>query len=213
MATIATIADVLEVIETDLSDQALQRLLDTAEQDVRDYSTKTQRATLPVIVWDTDYVLQLGQADGTITVPSLGSYPYVRFEGTVGADADSFVADTSQLRTAGSGTDTIIPVTDGGAVMASAFVVTANTERTELTIDASGTTEPVTITRILGICTVEPPIGMRSAVIDLVKLAVEYDILQSERVGQFSEVKKDYHNERYKVLKRLVFASKGSLVA
>ena len=214
MVTIATVADVLEAVETDLPDEVIARLLATAEEDVRDYCTTAQRNTLPVVVTDVAFVILPGVPDQVWTLPSaVGVYPIVRFEGTVGANDDPFTADTTYLTTAGAGTGTVTPVTAAGLIFAGAFVVTADSDRMELTIDATLATEPVTITRLLGICTVEPPTVMVSAVIDLVKLALEYDIVQAERIGQASETKKDYHNERFKVLKRLVYASKGSLVA
>ena len=214
MATIATVADVLEAVETDFPDNVIERLLETAEEDIREYSTSRQRNTLPVVVTDVDFVILPGVPDQVWTLPSaVGAYPIVRFEGTVGANADPFTADTTYLTTAGAGTGTITPVTAAGPVAGGAFVVTADADRMELTIDATLATEPVTITRLVGLCTVEPPTVMVSAVIDLVKLALEYDIVRAERTGQFSETKNDYHDERFKVLKRLVYASKGSLVA
>ena len=214
MATITTVADVLEAVETDLPDLVISRLLETAEEDVRDYCTTAQRNALPVVITDVDFVILPGVPDQVWTLPSaVGVYPIVRFEGTVGANADPFTAGTTYLTTAGAGTGTITPVTAAGPVAGGAFVVTADVDRMELTIDATLATEPVTITRLLGICTVQPPAVMVSAVIDLVKLALEYDILQSERIGQASETKNDYHDERFKVLKRIVYASKGSLVA
>ena len=209
MATILTVEEVLDAVETDLSDSTLQRLVETAEDDVREYLTPKQRLRLPVILVDQDYALVLGTDDGMLTVPALGTYPYVRFEGTYGANANSFQADTPNFLTAGSGTVTVTPGEDANAE----FTIAANDERTELTFGAGSTTEPVTITRILGICTILPPSQMVSAALDLVKLAVPYDGIRSERVGQFSQEKLDLQAERYKVLKRLIFMSDESLIA
>lgn len=214
MITIVTVAEVLDAVETDLPDQVLEQLIETAEDDVREYSTRAQRNTLPVVITVDDFVITPGDSDQVWTLPlSVGAYPIVRFEGIVGANAHTFVADTTYLTTAGTGVVTIIPVTSSGPVPGGAFNVTADADRMELTIDASATTEPVTITRLLGLCTTQPPTIMVSAVLDLVKLAIDYDIVSSERTGQHSEIKKDYHNERFKVLKRLVYASGRSLVA
>lgn len=209
MATILTVKEVLDTVETDLADSVLQRLIETAEDDVREYLTPKQRLTLPTILFDKGYAVVLGTDDGTLTVPTLGNYPYVRFEGTYGVGDASFMLDTSYLQTAGIGTVTVTP----GRVAAAEFIITANTERTELTFDALLTTEPVTITRILGLCTISPPSQMVSAAIDLVKLAVPYDGIRSERVGEFSQEKLDLQAERFKVLKRLIFMSDESLIS
>ena len=209
MATILTVAEVLAAVETDLPDEVIAQLIETAEDDVRDYLSSKQLARLPIILRDEDYVVVLGMMDEELAVPALGALPIVRFEGTVSLTADFWTQDTRNFLTAGTGVETITP----NALPAATFVIASNDERTLLTFDATLTTEPVTITRILGLCTLLPPTQMVSAAIDLVKLALEYDILSGERTGQYSETKKDYHSERYKVLKRLVFASKASLVA
>ena len=166
MATIVTVQEVLDASETDLPDSVLQRLIDTAELDVRKYLTPKQRLTLPTILFDKGYVVVLGTDVGTLAVPALGAYPYVRFEGTYGTGATSWTTDTENLLTAGSGAVTLTP----GGVAAAEFIIAANDERTLLTFDALLTTEPVTITRILGLCTILPPSQIVSAVIDLVKL-------------------------------------------
>ena len=44
----------------------------------------------------------------------------------------------------------------------------------------------------------------RSILIDLVRLAVGYDGLESERIGEYSRTARDYHMERSKVLNRLM---------
>ena len=44
------------------------------------------------------------------------------------------------------------------------------------------------------------------------RLAVRYTGVQTERVGDYSETLRDYHDERNKVLARLVYAGSTSLV-
>ena len=51
------------------------------------------------------------------------------------------------------------------------------------------------------------------AVIDLVQLRLQYDGLTSERVGDYTSTRREYHLERAKVLSRLLFAGTESIIA
>ena len=216
MATLATIADVLDSVETDLSDRTLQRLIDSAEEDVREYLTSTQRSCLPIIVWTGRYTPALGVPDGSLTLasPILG-YPIVRFEGTVveSGAAVPYAADTVALDQDG-GTDTLMPVTaDGMDVPDGAFVVTIDSTGLILTVDTTLTTAAVTVNRVLGLQTAIPPSKIITAVLDLVKVAVIYRGITTEEVGQYEVTQADYHSERGKILRRLIYASDASLAA
>ena len=205
----------LEAVETDLPDNVLQRLLDTAEEDVHRVSSRTERECLPLVVWTGSYTPTLGQPDGSLALPiSILGFPIVRFEGTVevGADNPTYQDDTEALDVDG-GTDTITPVTpDDTGVTAGAYVLTIDSTGQALTVDTTLTTAAVTITRILGLQTAVPPFNAVSAVIDLVKVGVIYRGLVNEQTGQYSVVFSGYHAERAKILGRLIFASSESLV-
>ena len=216
MATMATVAEVLEAIETDLPDRVLQRYLDGAEDDVRQYLTLTERCKLPATVWQGQFPLILG-AEDVLTVPSsVRGFPYVRFEGivTVGGSAQSFTADTPLLETDAAGTGTVTPIAaDGTVVTAGAFVVSVDEDGTSLTFDATATSAPLFVQRILGLQSTSHPALVVNAVMDLVQLNVVYRGLRNERVGQYGAGFLDFHEQRGRVLERLVYASNESLVA
>lgn len=217
MATLLTVADVLELVETDLPDSVLQRYLDTAEEDVRDYVTSDERKTLPVEVWTGSYSPTLGDADGSLTLPAaINGYPVVRFEGTVAHDGATpkYTVDTKELEEDESGSDTLTPVTaNDGEVTAGAFEVSIDSTGKILTVDTTDTTAAITITRVMGLQQSTHPVKFVQAVLDLVQLAVIRRGVESERVGQYSISPADYHKERGKVLTRLVFASGESLAS
>ena len=217
MATIATVADVLEAVETDLPDAVLQRMLDTAEDDVRNYLTATARDNLPVVVWSGHHSPTLGVADGSLTVPaSVRSYPIIRIEGTVVYDEETpaFTADTQKLAKDESGAEALTPVTRGGvSVAAGRFEIEVDDAGTELGFDTTDTTAAVVITRILGLQQANPPPQWVSASLDLVELAVRYKGIDTERVGQYSVTLSDYHRERARVLGRVVYTSAASLAS
>lgn len=126
LATLATVAEVLAEVETDLPDAVIQRYLDAAEDDVRDYLTSTEVKTLPVEVWTGKYTPTLGVSDGTLTLPaSILGYPWVRFEGTVVVDGKvrPFSADTDDLDEDG-GSDRITPALEEGTASVSPGVTT-----------------------------------------------------------------------------------------
>ena len=214
MATIATVADVLEAVETDLPDSVLLRLLDSAEQDVRIFITKDERATLPLVVWEGRYTPALGMADGSLTVRgSLFTFNYIRFEGkvTVNGEQVDYTADTEALDTDG-GSDTITPVlADDTEVAAGAFVATIDSTGLILTIDTTLTTAAVSIRRILGLAQLAPSARYVQAVLDLVKEGTLYRGIKTERVGQYDATLLDYHQERGKILGRLVYQGGESL--
>lgn len=215
MATLATVAEVLEVVETDFPDAVLQRYIDAAEEDVRDYLTSDERKTLPALVWTGKYTPALAADDGSLTLPaSIRGYPLVRFEGTVAHDGGTpaYSVDTDELEKDESGEDTLTPATtEGESVAAGAYAVSIDSTGKILTVDTTGTTAAVTITRVLGLQQAVHPVKMVQAVIDLVQLAVRQRGVESERVGQYDVTLNDYHRERNKVLERLVFASDKSL--
>ena len=227
MATLATIADVLASIETDLPDSVLGRMLDSAEEDVRAYVSATERAALPVVIWTGRYTPALNSDTGKLTVPnSIRVCPITRFEGTVTVDGSpvSFMADTEALaepldpddpNPPANLTATLTPVTvDGDEVAAGAFGVTVEVANGKvLTFDTTATTAAITLTRILALTTSVVPAKYQSATLDLVALAVLRRGISSERVGQYSMVLADYHQQRAAVLQRLLFASGSSLVA
>jgi len=215
MATIATVAEVLEIVETDLSDATIQRYLDSAEEDVRDYISSDERKTLPVVVWTGKFTPTLGAADNSLALPaSIRTYPMARFEGTVAYDGGTpaYTVDTEELEKDESGEDTLTPVTtDGDSVAAGGFHVEIDPTGKALTVDATSTTAAVTITRVLGLQQSVHPVKLAQAVIDLAQLAVRQRGVKSERVGQYSVSLADFHAERNKVLGRLVYASDKSL--
>ena len=214
--TLATIADVLEWVETDVSISALGRHLETAEEDVREHLTSTQRACLPIIVWTGRYTPALGVPDGSLTLRSpILSYPIVRFEGTVveGGATVAYAVDTVALDQDG-GTDTLTPVTaDGMDIPDGTFVVTIDSTGLILTVDTTATTAAVTVSRVLGLQTAVPPSKVVTAVLDLVKVALIYRGITTEEVGQYEVTQADYHSERGKILRRLIYASDASLAA
>ena len=354
MATLATTAEILESVETDLPDAVLQRMLDTAEADVRDYISVSDRVDLAVEFWSGEYTPALGTDDGILHLPApICYYPLVRFEGTV--DGDPFVIDSdfvSVLGQLGSGyptTDTVplaksalepglsirsysaeqvvlnangghylgfypwrlwvfdnyetarnshssgaafffrlytytglstggtftlqlsdapaspghygytasplwailastdewtefhephvpiafsftddpyvadmpeqvpltpVSVATGLPVAAGGFGIVADRPHCRnLTFIMTDTTAEIVITRVLGLQAAETPPVLKSAVLDLVQLAVQNKGgTTSERVGQYSVSPADYHRERARVLKSLVFAGTQSLV-
>ena len=213
MADLTTVQDIRDAVETDLPDSVLQRLIDTAETDVRGYMSADQLMTLPTVLLDGALVITPGDTL-TLATPSgsLGNYSILRFEGT--AAGESWTLDTRAFVASGAAvTSTITPASSTGPIVGAEFELTGNDYRTEFMFDGTATTVEVTVARVIGFQTVEPPIEVVSVIIDLVKLAVDYDLVSTERVGQYSETKKDYSNERYKVLKRVLFASGESLVA
>ena len=214
MATFATIADVFKALETDLPDSVLQRHLDTAEDEVRQYLTEKQRATLPVVLWDGRYVPALGESDGRLTLhESALSYPWVRLEGTVAEDGEmpAFSADTDKLEAPG-GTSSLVPTTADGAIVETAsFNVAVDETGKAFTINTTDTATAVVFTRVLGLQQPTHPARIVSAVIDLVELAVQCRGIRAKRVGQYSITLADYDAERAKVLGRLVYASGESL--
>ena len=214
MSTIATVAEVLDAVETDFPDSVLQRMLDAAEEDVRDHLTSTEQAKLPVVIWTGRYRPALNAADGSLTIPtSILACPIVRFEGTVAHNGatPAYTADTEELDEDG-GSDTLTPIlADDTEVAAGAYTVTIDDTGKVLTVDTTGTTAAVTITRILGLQQANPPARWVSATIDLVELAVRYRGVKMERVGQYDVTLADYHQERGRVLGRLVYASDKSL--
>lgn len=215
MSTIATVADVLAALETDLPDSVLQRYLDTAEDDIRAYLPATNRTALPVVVWTGKYTPILGEADGSLTLPSsIRGYPLVRFEGTVAqaSETPSYAVDTDQLQTAESGTATITPVVDDVAVAAGAYDVAIDDTGLILTVDTSATTAAVTITRILGLQTAAPPARYLDAVLSLVEISTRPRGIASKRVGQYGTTFMDPETARFKVLGRLVYASDESIL-
>ena len=213
-ATITSISEVLESVETDLPDPALQRLINGAEDDVRHYLSNSQLKTLPCVVWSGRYTPVLGDPNGSLTLLlSILGFPFVRFEGTVALNMATpvYTADTDELGVDG-GTDTIIPVTAGGiAVPDGGFVATIDSTGLILTIDTTLTTAAITITRVLALQTLVPPVQMVNAVLDLVMLGVRYRGIEEEEVGEYNVTLQDYHSQRGKVLKRLIFTGGTSL--
>ena len=210
MSTLTTVAAVLEQVETDLPDTALQRLLETAEVDVRSYASKVERASLPAVVWDIGYDAAIGVSDGSLTLPtSIRGYPIARFEGRItpaSGDPVSFELDTPDLETDESGTATLA-LTDAGT-----FDVTVSEDGLTLTIDTTSATKTFTLDRLLGLQTGSPPPPYVSAVIDLVKLGAQYEGPESERTGSYTVTFADYHRERNRVLERLMFSGNGSIL-
>ena len=212
MGTLTTVASVFDEIETDLPDATLQRMVDTAEVEVRAFASKGERATLPVIVWAGIYEAATGVADGTLTLPSsIRDYPLARLEGDItpagGGELVPFELDTTALETNGTGTATFT-LTDSGT-----FDVTVSDDGLTLTIDTTSATSAFTICRVLGLQSALPPVVYVSAVHDLVKLAAQYEGPEAERVGTYAVTFADYHKERNKVLERLAFAGTGPLLA
>ena len=75
MATMVTLSEVLDGLETDLSNKVVQRHVDEAEADVRNYISSTERKTLPVVIWTGRYTPTLG-ASAILTLPSsILTYP------------------------------------------------------------------------------------------------------------------------------------------
>ena len=215
-AILATVADVLASIETDAPDSVIQRKLDAAEADVRAYLSEAQGKTVPTDLLAEPYSIVPGDSDQTIMfASSIRTYRTLRLEGSIpsGGEAKTWTLDTGALRTDGAGTARIEPAPDGQAIPAGAFVITVDSSGKTLTIDATSTQVAVVITRLLGLSSSYSPQYIVDAVLDLVRLSLEYDLVQSERVDQYSEVKRDYDDERYKVLRRLLFRGGESIVA
>ena len=217
MATVETLTRVLEAVETDLPDSVIRRMLDTAEEDVRAILTTAQRALLPVVLWEGDLAPGAGEILFTSDIAAPTAYPILQFEGMVYADT-SFVQYHTQSRlfTAGAaGTGTIVPLTEAGAsISLESYTATYDASETRIEFTTQSPAGGVSVTRILGLATAAlAPATMRSAVTDLVMLAVLYRGIDSERIGQYTVSPSDHHAERAKVLKRLVFTSDESLVA
>ncbi len=213
MATLATVAEVLEQVETDLPDAVIQRYLDAAEADLRDYVSSDELKTFPVSIWSGRFMPTLGEADNDLRLlASPRGYPITRITGTVG-DA-GFHADTEELQTDESGLDLIVPVTTAGVrTPTGTFSVEISENGEVLTFDATHATAALTITNVDGLQQAVHPPKMVQAVMDLVQLALRQRGVKSERVGQYDVTLADYHEERNKVLSRLVYASDKSLVS
>ena len=143
MATLLTVADVLELVETDLPDSVLQRYLDAAEEDVREYVTSDERKTLPAIVWSGSFTPDLGEAEVELTLSSaLNAYPRARFEGTVADDGahPTFRADTLELEKDESGADTLTPLLTSKEITipaSDAYLVNPRISATDITEDTA----------------------------------------------------------------------------
>lgn len=207
---IVTVAQVLEAVETDLPDAVLTREVATASEDIRTYLPEAHIDLLPTIVWQGDYMPDLGVTDNEITLDSsILGYPQFRLEGdvTISGDPHTFTVDTTMLTSAGA-TDILTPVlADRTTVAGGTFNVEIDAAGTTLTIDTTSTTNVLRFTHAEGLQDQIAPPRIESAVLDLVMLAVQYRGIDTERVGQYNVALKDYHTERGKVLARLVLAS------
>ena len=216
MSRLVTVRDVLDAVETDLQDSVLSDYIEDAEADLTEYLSSTERSSLPVQYWSgairLDGVTTTGQAEAG-TVRSATAVRIAGFTDNGGVRV-AFYVDTNALNSSGSGTADLIPILSSGtAYSAGAFTASVDPQG-EITFTWTGTAAYIEITSIVGQA-ILGRVGYpqyRKAVLDLVRLAVRYTGVQTERVGDYSETLRDYHDERNKVLARLVYAGSTSLV-
>lgn len=221
MGVLATIADVKDAVTTSATDRTLQRLIDTAEEDIRRFLGEDERETLPVVVWTGAFTVPA--VDGTLTVAtSILTHNYVRFEGRVGTT--TFSADTAALDTDG-GSETLTPMdADGNPLSTAAFTATIDSTGRVITLVRTSTDTPV-LTRILGLTTQTVDARFVTAVVDLVENELTEgaggtgDVVR-ERIGQYevqfqqrtASAETSSHNVRFwQIIRRLVLAGDESL--
>ena len=214
MATLATVAEVLELVETDLPDSVIQLLLDAAEEDARIALGSEGGKTLPTVLWQGVFAPTLGAVTGLTILESVSGYAYTRIEGTVeyNGQREVFTSDTEEFLSGQSLTTIITPITeDGVSVQDGEFTLTVDTSGKVFTFDLTTTMAAIRITRILGLRTFSQSSSVKTAVLDLVRISVDYRGLQQERTGEHGQTWRDYHSERSKILTRVLFNGVDSL--
>ena len=214
MATLATVAEVLEFVETDLPNAVIQRFLDAAEEDARVALGSEGGKTLPTVLWQGVFAPALAMSTALTILESVSGYAYTRIEGTVeyNSERQVFTADTQEFLSGQSLTTTITPITeDGVSVSDGEFTLTVDTSGKVFTFDLTTTTAAIRITRILGLRTISQSASFKVAVLDLVRISLDYRGLEEEQTGEYEATWRNYHAERSQILLRVLFNGVDSL--
>jgi hypothetical protein len=167
MAALLTVAQMRGHVETDLADEALQRLIDDADEEIIDFAGEFDEQEDCTRNAELSTVLFLSRRAGTVStvVEQVGDD-----ETTLAVDDYRLRNGGTQIERLGTGTN---PRTTWGEIVTVTYVPVDRTVRR---------------TRVE---------------IDLVKLAVQYNALTSEGVGDYSSTAKEYEDERARILARL----------
>ena len=212
MARLATLADVLAAVETDLPDEVLEVLIDTAESEILTFLPDDDLACFPSVLWSGYHDVTETEADDLEVDPSVHDYATTRIEGivTTASGPQAFVID-AELRD-GLNEVAVTPRTSLGTLIENAaFTITISADGETLGFDRI--TGTFVLTRILGILAPERVAVFRKAVYDLVRLSALYRGYDRERIGQYEAYPSDFHAERGKVLGRLIYGGGVSLVS
>jgi len=162
-----TVAQLRAHVETDLSDEALGRLLDDADAEIIETAGAVDEQVDEMHHCELANVLFLSRRASAVTevVETLGDG-----DTTLAADDHQLRNGGTQIERLASGTN---PRTTWGESVKVTYTPTAHTARR---------------IRVL---------------IDLVRLAVQYNALSSESVGDYSATQRKYEEERTSILSRL----------
>ena len=214
MASLVPMSVLLAAVETDLPEQILADILAGSEEDVTRYLPKAQRPTFPVPNQGPLPVqVPTGQGSFAITFSvTVRGQPTLRFEGTL-EDGEPFYADIV-IPMDGTTYATATPVTRVGPQPQDRFRVLVSDDGLTVTLDTQtpGTADVLQLATLTSFTAGFTASAFR-VIIDLVKLELNNDGLQTERVGDYAETRLNPSRHRASLLSRLLYSSGESLVA
>ena len=214
MATLVPMSILLGAVETDLPEAILVGILTASEEDVTKYLQKADRPESPVANQGPLPIdVPTGQAGFILTFSvTVRGQPTLRLEGTLENGEPFYVVVT--IPADGTTWVDAVPITRAGPQAASRFRVQVSDDGLTVTIDTNTySTEGVLHLTTLTSFTADFTAAAQRVVIDLVKLELNNDGLQTERVGDYSETRLAPSVHRASLLSRLLYSSGASLVA
>jgi hypothetical protein len=169
--SLLTIVELKQHIETDLADDALQRLIDDAEDEI---------------------VERHGELEAQTDVINDASLSTCLF---LSRKAESITTITEELKENGSFDSTVLDPTD--------YRLRGNDRQIDRLTDGPNPRSTWGDSVIIIYAPKDEENRRKRVAVDLVRLAIQYNALKSERVGDYSATSEDYERARSKLIARL----------
>lgn len=214
MSTLIPLGALLDAVETDESNRSLLRRLEADELEVLSVLPKAERVAAPA---DSTLLIPVvippGESGRAVVVlNSMRVQSKLRLEGTLGSDETPFWASV-EIPDDETDEVTVTPVTALGYRSDYSFGVMVSMNGLTLTIN---TQTPMTAGDLTleSVASFTAPLSARleQAVIDLVKVGLEYEGLTSERSGDYTRHVQEYHKERSRILSRVLLSGSTSIL-